>query len=114
MRRIALIALPLLVAAPVIAQQMVKPGSKSTAAITGGTYAVDAGHTLIVIEHHLDVMKVADWIIDMGPEAGVGGGKVVAMGSPEAVAKVAESHTGRWLAPLLVRPRAVELTGVRD
>ena len=75
---------------------------------------LDAGHTLIVIEHHLDVMKVADWIIDMGPEAGVGGGKVVAMGSPEAVAKVAESHTGRWLAPLLVRPRAVELTGVRD
>jgi excinuclease ABC subunit A len=68
---------------------------------------LDAGHTLIVIEHHLDVIKSADWIIDMGPEAGQGGGHVVAMGAPEAVAKVPESHTGRYLAPLLgegVRP----------
>ena len=75
---------------------------------------LDAGHTLIVIEHHLDVIKVADWVIDLGPEAGSGGGQVVAMGTPEVVAKVAASHTGRWLAPLLVRRRAVELTGVPD
>lgn len=68
---------------------------------------LDAGHTLIVIEHHLDVIKSADWIIDMGPEAGQGGGHVVAMGTPEEVAEMCESHTGRYLAPLLgagVRP----------
>lgn len=62
---------------------------------------LDAGHTLVVIEHHLDVIKSADWIIDMGPEAGLGGGRVVAMGPPEQVAAVPESHTGRYLAPLL-------------
>ena len=62
---------------------------------------LDAGHTLIVIEHHLDVIKSADWIIDLGPEAGAGGGHVVAMGTPEAVAQVKASHTGRYLAPVL-------------
>ena len=72
---------------------------------------VDAGHTLVVIEHHLDVIKAADWVIDMGPEAGAGGGRVVATGTPESIAKVPESHTGLWLAPLLARGRAVELAG---
>jgi excinuclease ABC subunit A len=62
---------------------------------------VDAGHTVLVIEHHLDVIKRADWIVDMGPEAGVGGGRLVAQGTPEDVAAVAESHTGRYLRPLL-------------
>jgi excinuclease ABC subunit A len=62
---------------------------------------VDAGNTVLVIEHNLDVIKSADWIIDLGPEGGSGGGTVVAEGPPEHVAKVAESHTGRFLAPLL-------------
>ncbi|MDQ3426326.1 MAG: excinuclease ABC subunit UvrA [Gemmatimonadota bacterium] len=63
---------------------------------------VDAGHTVVVIEHHLDVIKRADWIIDLGPEAGPDGGRVVAQGTPESVVAVAESHTGRYLAPLLL------------
>jgi excinuclease ABC subunit A len=62
---------------------------------------VDAGNTMLVIEHNLDVIKSADWIVDLGPEGGSGGGLVVAEGSPEQVAKVPESHTGRYLAPLL-------------
>ena len=59
------------------------------------------GNTMLVIEHNLDVIKSADWIIDLGPEGGAGGGLVVAEGTPEQVAKVPESHTGRYLAPLL-------------
>jgi excinuclease ABC subunit A len=62
---------------------------------------VDAGNTVLVIEHNLDVIKSADWIIDLGPEGGSGGGQIIAEGSPEHVAKVPESHTGKFLAPLL-------------
>ena len=62
---------------------------------------VDAGHTLVLIEHNLDVIKLADWVIDLGPEAGTGGGEVVAMGRPEEVAAVAGSHTGEWLRTVL-------------
>src|SRR5690606_27381383 len=62
---------------------------------------VDAGNTVLVIEHNLDVIKCADWVIDLGPEGGSGGGRVVAQGSPEEVAKVKASHTGRFLAKLL-------------
>ncbi len=62
---------------------------------------VDTGNTVVVIEHNLDVIKQADWVIDMGPEGGDGGGTVVAEGPPEAVSKVAASHTGRFLKPLL-------------
>jgi len=62
---------------------------------------VDAGHTVIVIEHHLDVIKRADWVIDMGPEAGGAGGRVVAQGTPEEIAEALDSHTGRYLQPLL-------------
>ena len=62
---------------------------------------VDAGHTLVLIEHNLDVIKLADWVIDLGPDGGDGGGRLVAQGTPEQVAKVAASHTGRWLGPLL-------------
>ena len=62
---------------------------------------VDQGNTVLVIEHNLDVIKTADWLIDLGPEGGRGGGTVVAEGSPEAVAKVRASHTGRFLKPLL-------------
>ncbi|WP_106818553.1 excinuclease ABC subunit UvrA [Janibacter massiliensis] len=64
---------------------------------------VDKGNTVIVIEHNLDVVKSADWIIDMGPEGGSGGGTAVAEGTPEHVATVAESHTGTFLAPVLAR-----------
>jgi excinuclease ABC subunit A len=64
---------------------------------------LEQGHSIVLIEHNLDVIKLADWIIDLGPEGGVGGGRVVAMGRPEDVARVEESHTGRWLAPLLDR-----------
>ena len=62
---------------------------------------MDAGHTLVLIEHNLDVIKLADWVIDLGPEAGDAGGEVVAMGRPEDVAKNPRSLTGQWLAPLL-------------
>src|ERR671933_772516 len=64
---------------------------------------VDQGNTVLVIEHNLDVIKTADWIIDLGPEGGSGGGHIVAEGSPEHVATVKESHTGRFLPPLLAR-----------
>jgi excinuclease ABC subunit A len=62
---------------------------------------VDKGNTVIVIEHNLDVIKSADWVIDLGPEGGSGGGQVLAVGTPEKIARVAESHTGRFLAELL-------------
>ncbi|NNG05809.1 MAG: excinuclease ABC subunit UvrA [Inquilinus sp.] len=62
---------------------------------------VDQGNTVVVIEHNLEVIKTADWVIDLGPEGGDGGGEVVAAGTPEKVAEVAASHTGRYLAPLL-------------
>lgn len=62
---------------------------------------VDKGNTVIVIEHNLDVIRSADWIIDLGPEGGSGGGTLVATGTPEKVAKVSESHTGKFLAELL-------------
>ena len=64
---------------------------------------LEQGHSLVLIEHNLDVIKLADWVIDLGPEGGIGGGRVVAMGRPEDVVRVGESHTGRWLAPLLDR-----------
>jgi len=63
----------------------------------------DKGNTVIVIEHNLDVIKSADWIIDMGPEGGAGGGMVVAQGTPEEVAKVEESFTGQYLAEVLAK-----------
>ena len=63
----------------------------------------DAGNTIVVIEHNLDVIKTADWIIDMGPEGGGGGGRVVVAGTPEDVAAHPGSHTGRFLAPVLAR-----------
>ncbi len=64
---------------------------------------VDRGNTVLVIEHNLDVIKTADWIVDLGPEGGVRGGTIVAQGTPEQVAKVPESHTGRYLKPMLRR-----------
>jgi excinuclease ABC subunit A len=63
----------------------------------------DQGNTIVVIEHNLDVIKTADWIVDLGPEGGSGGGQIIAEGTPEDVAKVRHSHTGRFLRPLLKR-----------
>jgi excinuclease ABC subunit A len=68
---------------------------------------VDAGNSVIVIEHNLDVIKTADWVIDLGPEGGPDGGRLVAQGTPEAVARDARSYTGRYLAPVLDRRVAV-------
>ncbi|MGE5733417.1 MAG: excinuclease ABC subunit UvrA, partial [Gemmatimonas sp.] len=62
---------------------------------------VDRGNTVLVIEHNLDVIKTADWIIDLGPEGGNRGGMVIAAGTPEDVARVDASHTGRYLQPLV-------------
>ena len=62
---------------------------------------VDQGNTVIVIEHNLDVIKTADWVIDLGPEGGNKGGLVIAEGTPEEVAAIPQSHTGRFLAPVL-------------
>jgi excinuclease ABC subunit A len=64
---------------------------------------VDAGNTVAVIEHNLEVIKTADWVIDLGPEGGDGGGRIIAEGTPEQVAKVKDSYTGQFLAELLVR-----------
>jgi excinuclease ABC subunit A len=67
----------------------------------------DLGNTVIIIEHHLDVIKTADWVIDLGPEGGEAGGRLVVAGTPEQVARNAHSHTGKALAPLLAsRPAA--------
>ena len=63
----------------------------------------DDGNTIVVIEHNLDVIKTADWIIDLGPEGGDGGGTIVGIGTPEDIAQNPQSHTGRFLAPILER-----------
>ena len=61
----------------------------------------DAGNTVVVIEHNLDVIKTADWLIDLGPEGGDGGGRIVAQGTPEQVAMTQAGHTGRYLRQVL-------------
>ncbi len=66
---------------------------------------VEAGNTVVVIEHNLDVIKTADHIIDIGPEGGDGGGEIVATGTPEEVAQVERSHTGRYLKDMLAARR---------
>jgi excinuclease ABC subunit A len=66
----------------------------------------DSGNTVLVIEHNLEVVKTADWVIDLGPEGGDGGGEIVAAGTPEEVAGVARSHTGRFLKAILGRGKA--------
>jgi excinuclease ABC subunit A len=69
---------------------------------------VDQGNTIVVIEHNLDVIKCADWVIDLGPEGGAGGGKVVATGRPEDVAMVKQSPTGEFLAAILSKDASKE------
>ena len=75
---------------------------------------VDKGNSVLVIEHHLDVIKCADWVIDLGPEGGAGGGRIVAEGTPEAIARCPESHTGRYLSPLLTGCRRSPAVGEAD
>ncbi|WP_433954687.1 excinuclease ABC subunit UvrA [Janibacter indicus] len=72
---------------------------------------VDKGNTVLVIEHNLDVIKCADWVVDMGPEGGSGGGTVVATGTPEQVASVPESFTGQFLAPVLAKSATQPIVG---
>src|SRR5258707_6082325 len=67
---------------------------------------IEAGHSLLVIEHNLDVIKTADYIIDLGPEGGDAGGRVVATGTPEQVAQIEASHTGRYLRTVLAEGRS--------
>ena len=67
---------------------------------------VDQGNTVVIIEHNLDVIKSADHVIDLGPEGGSAGGRVIAQGTPEAVARSRESFTGRFLAEILGKPHA--------
>ncbi|MDU2244784.1 MAG: excinuclease ABC subunit A, partial [Haemophilus parainfluenzae] len=63
----------------------------------------DQGNTIVVIEHNLDVIKTADWIVDLGPEGGSGGGQIIATGTPEEVSKVKGSHTARFLKDILTK-----------
>ena len=72
---------------------------------------VDNGNTVLVIEHNLDVIKTADWVIDMGPEGGAAGGAVIATGTPEQIARIAASHTGQFVKPLLDRARRESSSG---
>jgi excinuclease ABC subunit A len=75
---------------------------------------VDTGNTVVVIEHNLDVIKTADWVIDLGPGGGVNGGRVIAEGPPEKIAEVPHSATGQYLKPMLerasIKPVIVETT----
>ena len=66
----------------------------------------DQGNTVLVIEHNLDVIKTADWLVDLGPEGGSKGGQIIAVGTPEEVAEMPQSHTGYFLKPLLARDRS--------
>ena len=71
---------------------------------------MEKGNTVIVIEHNLDVIKSADWVIDLGPEGGSGGGEIIATGTPEQIARVERSHTGVFLADVLgIRPAAADV-----
>jgi excinuclease ABC subunit A len=72
---------------------------------------VDAGNTVLVVEHHLDVIKTADWVVDLGPEGGEAGGELVAEGTPEQIAQVSGSYTGKFLRDLLPRPNGRSASG---
>ena len=76
-------------------------GSGSAGSALAYRLSDDGRHSVIVIEHNLEVVKCADWVIDLGPEAGARGGTVIAEGTPETIAKVPTSHTGKYLKKLL-------------
>ena len=75
---------------------------------------VDQGNTMIVIEHNLDVIKTADWVVDLGPEGGTGGGQIIAMGTPEEVAQTGESYTGQFLKKLLKTKRTTAVVAATN
>ena len=66
---------------------------------------VDGGNSVLIIEHNLDVIKTADWLIDMGPEGGEGGGNILVTGTPEQIAATSGSYTGQYLGPIMARDR---------
>jgi len=70
----------------------------------------DLGNTVIIIEHHLDVVKTADWVIDLGPEGGAQGGRLMVAGTPEQIAHSKKSYTGQALAQVLLKPSSRQLT----
>jgi excinuclease ABC subunit A len=74
---------------------------------------VDAGNSVLVIEHNLDVLAEADWIVDLGPEGGAGGGRIIAQGAPEDIAEAEASYTGRYLKPVLAPARKRNGSGER-
>src|SRR5450756_1618860 len=74
---------------------------------------VETGNSVVVIEHNLEVIKTADWIIDLGPEGGDGGGEIVAQGTPEDIVRVARSYTGQFLKPVLGRRENKRKKGVQ-
>ena len=74
---------------------------------------LENGNTVVVIEHNLEVIKTADWLLDLGPEGGDGGGEIVAAGSPEEVVKVARSYTGALLKPVPARREARRKKGIQ-
>jgi hypothetical protein len=76
----------------------------ATSSAPASTGSIDQGNTVVIIEHNLDVIKTADRIIDLGPDGGDKGGRIVATGTPDVIAACAASHTGHYLAPLLVKP----------
>ena len=79
----------------------------------------DHGNTVVVIEHNLDVVKTADWIVDLGPEGGAGGGRIIAQGAPDEIVESPASYTGRYLRPVLeagkapIAPRAERRASIR-
>jgi excinuclease ABC subunit A len=72
---------------------------------------VDKGNTVLIIEHNMDMIKACDWVIDMGPDGGDGGGAVVAIGTPEEVMEVEESYTGQWLKKVIRKEGIAKVTG---
>jgi hypothetical protein len=94
-------------AAPIADRDLTRPPTRACSPPSASCWptcpwrASDAGNTIVIIEHNLDVIKTADWLIDMGPEGGDGGGRIVAVGTPEDVAQSEASHTGRYLKRLL-------------
>ena len=86
---------------PITPKQMKKYKEREKKLIKVLNNLVNKGNTMIIIEHNLDVVKTADWVVDLGPEGGSGGGKIIAQGTPEDVARSKKSHTGTYIKKIL-------------